>query len=132
MSMRPSSFLHAVLTADAVASAAAGLMLAVASTRFAGMLGAPAPLLQAAGLVLIVYAGLVGWLGTRRSPPRAGVRVAIAVNAVWAADCVLLLLGGWIEPTGLGTAFVLVQAAVVVLFAELQYVGQRRTAPAAA
>lgn len=133
MSTRPSTFLHAALLADAFVTAGAGLLLAVAVGPFERLLGAPAPFLQAAGLVLLAYAGLVAWLGTRRHPPRPAVWAVIVANAVWAADCVLLLLlGGWIEPTGLGTAFVLVQAVVVLLFAELQYVGLRRTVPAAA
>jgi hypothetical protein len=33
---------------------------------------------------------------------------------------------GWVAPTWLGYAFVLVQAVVVALFAELQFFGLRR------
>ncbi|HEV7368750.1 hypothetical protein, partial [Arenibaculum sp.] len=104
MSTRPSTFLHTALLADAVVTAGAGLLLAAAAGPFERLLGAPAPFLQAVGLVLLAYAGLVAWLGTRRHPPRPAVWAVIVANVVWAADCVLLLLGGWIEPTGLGTA----------------------------
>ena len=38
----------------------------------------------------------------------------------------MLLLSGWIEPTGLGYAFVIFQAVVVGVFAELQVMGLRR------
>jgi hypothetical protein len=52
----------------------------------------------------------------------------IGINALWVADSVLLLLGGWVNPTGLGYAFVLFQAAVVAGFADAQYLGLRRSA----
>lgn len=35
-------------------------------------------------------------------------------------------VGGWVELTGLGTAFVLLQAAAVVVFALMQVTGLRR------
>jgi hypothetical protein len=57
----------------------------------------------------------------------------VAVNAVWAADSLLLLLSGWVAPTALGVAFVLAQAAAVAVLAVLQALGQQRLAePAAA
>ncbi len=55
----------------------------------------------------------------------------IGANAVWAADCVILLVSGWVAPTGLGYGFVIAQALVVALLAELQYFGLRRNAAAA-
>ena len=39
---------------------------------------------------------------------------------------------GWIAPTVIGYAFIVFQAVVVGAFAELQYVGLRRTEPLAA
>src|ERR671915_386249 len=44
----------------------------------------------------------------------------------YAGDSVLLLLTGWVAPTALGYTFIVFQAAVVALFAELQYVGLRK------
>jgi hypothetical protein len=43
-------------------------------------------------------------------------------------DCVALLFTGWIDPTLLGVAFILMQAVVVAAFAELQVIGLRRLA----
>jgi hypothetical protein len=56
----------------------------------------------------------------------------IATNAAWVLASILLLVSGWIEPTVLGYAFVIAQALVVALFAEVQYLGLRKTALAAA
>lgn len=50
------------------------------------------------------------------------------LNVLWAADCLILLASGWVAPTGLGIAFVLVQAVTVLAFADLQYLGLRRSA----
>jgi hypothetical protein len=38
-----------------------------------------------------------------------------------------LLVSGWVAPTALGYAFVIAQAAVVAVLAELQIAGLRRT-----
>ncbi len=50
----------------------------------------------------------------------------IVLNVVWAVDCALLLLSGWVQPTTLGVAFVLIQAAGVLIFAELQFMALRK------
>ena len=60
------------------------------------------------------------------------VWAVIIGNVLWAGDSILLLLTGWIEPAALGYAFFVTQALAVILFAELQYVGLRRSEPVAA
>ena len=59
--------------------------------------------------------------------PRRAVTAVIACNVLWRVDCLLLALSGWIEPNVLGYAFIAVQVVVVAAFAELQWVGLRRT-----
>ena len=51
----------------------------------------------------------------------------IVANAVWSADSLLLLVTGWVQPTAAGTAFVIAQAVAVAVYAELQFVGLRRS-----
>jgi hypothetical protein len=46
---------------------------------------------------------------------------------VWAFDSIALLCTGWLAPTGLGIAFISAQALAVALFADLEYVGLRRS-----
>ncbi|BBK36449.1 hypothetical protein STAQ_15270 [Allostella sp. ATCC 35155] len=123
---RPGLFLRRALQADAAVSAASGLLMALAAGPLSGLLGLPAALLLPAGIVLLPYAALLLWLAGRPVPSAGGVWLVIAANVLWAIDCVLVLVAGWFQPTGLGVAFVAVQAVTVLLFAELQYIGLRR------
>ena len=126
-----SPFLRRVLLADAATSGASGLLMTTASGPLADWLGVPAPLLRYAGLSLFPFAALVAYLATREAPPRRAVWAVIVLNALWAADSILLLVGGWVGPTALGYAFIIAQALVVAAFAEAQYVGLRRSPSAA-
>ena len=128
MSNRPSTFLRCVLFADAAISGVSGLLMALGAGQLSALLGLPEPVLRYAGLALLPWAALVAWLALRDAPPRVAVGAVILGNLLWAADCVVILLAGWVEPTGLGLAFVLAQALTVALLAELQYFGLRRTA----
>jgi hypothetical protein len=119
-------FLRLALLGDAAASGATGLLMAAATGPLSALLGLPEALLLGAGLILLPYAAFVGWLGLRQALPVALVWLVIVVNAIWALDSILLLLSGWVQPTALGTAFVIGQGLVVALFAELQFIGLRR------
>jgi hypothetical protein len=59
------------------------------------------------------------------------VQAIIALNVLWVAGSIGLLVSGWVAPTALGYAFVIAQAIVVGVFAELQFVGLRRSEAAA-
>lgn len=124
-------FLRLVLLGDAAASGATGLLLAAAAGPLAPLLGLSATLLRDAGLVLLPYAAFVAWAGTRDRPPRWAVRAAVVINLLWAADSALLLAAGPVSPAGLGTAFVLAQAPVVLGFAVMQWSALRRAAAGA-
>ena len=123
----PSSFLRRVLIVDALTSAAMGLLLAVAAGFLERLLGVPAALLDYAGLSLIPFAALVAYVGTRPNLPRPGVWAVIVCNVLWAADSIVLLLSGYVAPTGLGYAFVIAQALFVAILAELEFIGLRRS-----
>ncbi len=124
-------FLRRVLLADAAASGATGLLMLLGTDALASMLALPAGLLFYAGAALVPFAALVAWLGLRESPPRLAVWAIIACNLLWAAESILMLFGS-IEPNRLGQVFVLGQALVVALFAELEYFGLRRQGALAA
>jgi hypothetical protein len=47
------------------------------------------------------------------------------MNAAWVAASARALLLGWIQPNGLGYAFVIGQAAAVAVLAGMQYAGLR-------
>jgi hypothetical protein len=131
-SIRASSFLRRVLLVDAVASGAMGLGLIAFTDLFARVLQLPAQLLSEAGLVLLPFAAFVGYIASRATPVRFAVWAIIAVNAIWVIDSIVLLFTGWVAPNALGYAFVLAQAASVAVFADLEYVGLKKSVALAA
>lgn len=130
--IQPAPFLRQALLADAVTSAACALLVLVAAGPLERILGLPAGLLRGAGLVLLPYVAILAFLALREDLPRMAVWAVIAANALWAAESVLLLASGWVEPTSAGIAFVIAQAIVVAMYAELQFIGLRRSSTARA
>ena len=122
-----SRFLRTVLVADAAATGASALVMTLAAPALAAVLELPDTLLFAAGLVLIPYAGLVGYLATRERLQPSAIWTLIACNVLWGIDCAILAMSGWVAPSALGYVFLAAQVLVVVAFAELQYVGLRRS-----
>ena len=131
IALRVSPFLRWLLLADAASCIAMGILLLAAAGPLAALLGLPAALLEGAGIALLPFGAFVLWLATRERISRPLVWTVIVINALWVLDSVLLLLTDWVEPNLFGYAFVLIQAAAVAVLAELQYIGLRRTAPAA-
>ncbi|GAA5047340.1 CHASE2 domain-containing sensor protein [Thermocatellispora tengchongensis] len=117
-----------VLWLDTIATGGFAIILAAAAAPLADLLALPEPLLRWAGIALLPYAAVLGYLAGRRTRPRAAIWTLIAVNALWAIDSIALLFTGWVDPNPLGTAFVVVQALAVAAIAELQYMGLRRDA----
>ncbi|RKH55736.1 hypothetical protein [Corallococcus aberystwythensis] len=125
------SLLRRALLLDGVASGAMGLLMAGAAGPLGPLLGLEPGLLRAAGLGLIPFALLLGYLASRDTLPSWPVWFVVAVNALWVVDSVLLMTHGPTAPTGLGVAFVSAQALAVALFAALEYAGLRRGASVA-
>ena len=123
----PSSLLRKALLADAVLSGATGLLLATAASPLSGLLGLSVGLLREAGLFILPFAALAAWMRFRQRLSRISVFVLVVANALWALDSVLVLLLGWLEPTVLGEVFVVGQALIVAVLAELEFVGLRRS-----
>lgn len=119
-------FLPRVLWVDAAACAASGLLQLAGGAPLAGLLGLPKNLLGATGLFLLGYAVLVVLVARCPVLPRTMVWLLVAGNLLWAVDCAMLLASGWVAPTRLGTAYVVVQALTVLVLAELQWFGLRR------
>jgi glucose uptake protein GlcU len=122
-----SPFLRRALLADAFISAATGLLMLIGANVLASLLGLPEALLRYAGLVLLPYGALVAYIATREQLRRWAVWAVIIANAIWAVDSIILLLSGWLTPNALGYAFIIFQALVVAAFAEIQYIGLRRS-----
>lgn len=120
--------LRRVLAADALISGAMGLLMAGGAPLLGDAFELPAALVRYIGLILVPFAAGVWYLSRRRVVNASGVRAVIAANIAWVGASALVLLTGWIDPNGLGVAFVILQAVVVVGLAELQYAGLRRSA----
>jgi hypothetical protein len=125
--VQPNAFLRAALVGDAAASGVTGLLLLAGAGPLSTLLGLPGELLRSAGLILVPYALVVLWAGTRPSLRRGLVLAIVALNAVWVVDSLVLLASGWVTPTALGTAFVIAQALIVGVVAEAQFIGLRRS-----
>jgi hypothetical protein len=128
-----SQFLRRALLADAIFSGASALLMMPAAEPLASLLNLPEALLSETGLFLIAYTVFVGWLSSRQSVAKVFVTLVVTGNAIWTGASIALLFSGWISPNLLGEVVTVVQAVATGVFAELQYVGLRRSsAPVAA
>jgi hypothetical protein len=125
--IQPSLFLRRALLADAIFSGVSALGLTFGAGAFAALLSLPEALLLETGLFLITYAAFVGWLGTRQTMMRVLVLIVVAGNAVWTLASIALLFSGAVSPNLLGEIAVVAQAIATGVFAELQYVGLRKS-----
>src|SRR5829696_1101605 len=106
---RQNTFLRYALLADAIASGATGLLLIAGAGLLDGLLGLPVALMREAGLLLVPYVAFVAYVGTRETISRPAVQATIAINVLWVAASIGLLMSGYVAPTLLGYAFVIFQ-----------------------
>jgi hypothetical protein len=126
-SIRASSLLRRVLVVDAVFSGASGVAMIAFAGAFASLLQLPVELISEAGIVLLPFAAFVGFVASRGAPSRLAVWTIIAINIFWAVDSIVLLFSGWVAPNALGYAVVIAQAAGVLVLADLEYMGLKRS-----
>ena len=120
-------FLPNVMWADAASCAATGALQVAFTNALAALTGLPAALLMGTGVFLLAYAALAAFMASRSAPPRTLIGLVIFGNFGWAVACIALLVSGVFAVTALGMAWVLAQALCVVVLAELQWTGLRRT-----
>ena len=125
--IQPSLFLRRAMLADAIFSGVSAVLLTSGAGLLAPWFNLPEALLRETGLFLIAYSALVGWLGTRQTMPKALVQVVIVGNAAWTVASIALLFSPWVSPNLLGEMAVAAQAIAVGAFAELQYIGLRKS-----
>jgi hypothetical protein len=131
-SIRASSFLRRVLIVDALISGASGVAMFALADVFASLLQLPVDLVREAGIILLPFAAFVGFVASRQEPARLAVWAIIAMNILWVVDSILLLFSGWVAPNVLGYVFVIAQAAMVLVLADLEYMGLKRSPAVAA
>ena len=121
--------LRGVLRVNAVNSFVAGVLLATAPTRIDELLDTGHPgWIRVVGIALLPYAALCVWLSStsidelRRTTP-----LIVAGDLAWVVASVTTVVLGWYS-TG-GAVAVLVMAAIVVVFALLQWSAWRKLRP---
>ena len=122
-----STFLRRALLADAIFSGVAAVGFTFGAGAFASLFNLPEALLREIGLFLIAYTALVGWLASRGSVVRPLVLLVVVGNAAWTVGSIALLFSGAVSPNIGGELMVVAQAIATGVFAELQYVGLRKS-----
>ena len=126
-----SSFLRQILLVDGAMGLAIAAAHLLAGALLAHWLALPPALLLGTGVFLIGWGGWLVWLS--RAPEtgsgaRAGaVWAVIGGNVLWALAAIALLLGAvGAQASGWGRAYLVLNAVIVVVFAELEWWGLRR------
>jgi hypothetical protein len=120
------SLLRRALQADAIVVGAAGVLLALAAGPLGDLLDLPASLLRITGFALFPWAAFIAFIATRATIPGWGARTVVTGNLAWVVASLLMLASDWVDPSALGVVFVVVQAAIVSVFAGLQFASLRR------
>ena len=121
-----SSYLRKALLADAVVSGAASLAMIAGADFTHGLLGLPSALLFWAGVASIPFVTLLAMMVRAGRAPGSLIVAVIVTNLAWVAGSLFVAFGPAFAPSLLGQVFVVTQAAIVGVFAQLQIVGLRR------
>jgi len=128
MQTKETQFLRNVLRLDALTCLTTGVLSVAASSALGGSFGLSTGLLQGSGVALLLVGAFILFAARNVPALRWPVWIVVLGNAGWVLASVLLLISGIERPTGVGTAYVIGQAVIVAVLAELEYVGLRKTA----
>lgn len=118
--------LRLALRLDAVATGVVGAAALIGCAALDSPLGLPVAFLAGIGAFLVLYALVVARVGSAAAPHRTAVWLVIGANLGWFALSAVTAAAGWLDPTGLGTTLIVVQAVAVLGFADVQLLGVRR------
>ena len=124
--VRPRSLLRSALWFDAASVAGLALLLLLMVDALAPMLGLDAAFMRAVGALLLPFAVSLALTAARARISRVAVGWIIALNALYVIDSFAILVLGWVQPTVLGTAFVIAQALVGGAVALAEWIGLQR------
>ncbi len=120
--------LRNILKIDAALSAVTAVTLLAGTHILAPVLGLETAFLRGAGLLLLPFILLVMLTARSDRPDETAVRLVVACNLAWSIVSIALLFSTWIEPSSFGIVFIVVQAVIVAVFAEVQIIGLRKSA----
>ena len=122
----PTSLLRKALWLDAVSSGGMAVLLLLLADALSPLLGLDAAWLRGVGVSFVPFVALVAWTASRERTPRVAAGWVVALNALWVVGCLAIALSGWLQPTTLGTVFIVAQALFVGVMAECQFIGLKR------
>jgi biotin transporter BioY len=124
-----SGLLRLVLKLDAVACGALGGASLAGAPVLDDLLGIPVVLLAPVGVFLVAWAVVLWVIASRPRVSKTAVRVVLLFNLAWTVDSAVVLAAGWFPLTAAGVAFILAQAAAVVIIAAAQFYALGRAYP---
>ena len=124
------SYLRKVFLADAVISSAAGIAMIGGADLTHQLLGLPSALIFWSGLALVPFIATLAMIVRAGAAPAGLIVAIIAINFSWVAASLFVAFGPVFAPTLIGKVFVCAQAGAVLLLAELQIMGLRRSGAA--
>lgn len=119
-------FLRLALRLDAAASGTLGVAALLAAPALSDLSGLGTGALRGIGVFLVAYAAALVLLAALRVIPRPAAWAVVAGNLAWAVGTGVLAFTVH-DLTTAGTVLVLAQALAVTAFADLQWVGLRRS-----
>lgn len=125
--MSQSTYLRRVLYGNAVFSGISGLVCIAASGLVAAFLGLDAaPVILGLGAGLAAYAALLSFQASRPVISRPFVLFAVGADVAWVLLSILLLTTHWIPFAPEGKWATGIVAAIVEVFATLQFMAWRK------
>jgi biotin transporter BioY len=124
-----SVLLRLVLKLDAAACGALGVASLAGAPVLDDLLGVPVVLLAPVGVFLVAWAVVLWVISSRPRVSKTAAWVVILFNLAWTVDSAVVLAAGWFSLTAIGAAFILAQAAAVVIIAAAQFYALRRAYP---
>ncbi|MFE9660984.1 hypothetical protein [Streptomyces sp. NPDC005955] len=107
----PLTMLRRFLAVDAVVTAPTAAVYLAASGPVGRLLGVDPDVLLGSGAFLVLFTIGVALIVARREPPAGAVKVVIEVNLAWtAASLAAPFL--WLDPSAVGTVWIVFQALV--------------------
>jgi len=124
--IRSETFLRRILVLDGATCVIMGAALLLGASALSELLAIDGMVLRGAGAVLLPFAAFVFWTASRSAVPTWAVWTIVALNLLWTAESLVMLVAGWLTPNALGVAFVVAQALAVAVIAELEMMAVRR------
>ena len=125
----PLSTVRKVLWLDAASSFGAAVLLLLFAGPLQPLLGLDAQLLRVVGALFLPFVACVAWVAASDRTPRVALGWIVVLNALWVVLCLAVLALAWLQPTALGTLFIVGQALFVGAMAAGQFIGLRRLSP---